>query len=149
MSCYDRYAAGTTPWGGSGSSFASFLPQRIDDGYLEVIGFTTASLVSWPISSHLVSCDWFRDRLQLTNQLISWLLQSACTLWLDASVKTSVDSLVTGWACVIAMQSAVVYIHISLISHTGQCVDGSLMTSRVSKCLSCNLWITQFHLYKQ
>ena len=41
-----RYAAGTTPWGGSGSSFASFLPQRIDDGYLEVIGFTTASLVS-------------------------------------------------------------------------------------------------------
>ena len=42
---YCRYAAGTTPWGGSGSSFASFLPQRIDDGYLEVIGFTTASLV--------------------------------------------------------------------------------------------------------
>jgi len=40
-----RYAAGTTPWGGSGSSSASFLPQRIDDGYLEVLGFTTASLV--------------------------------------------------------------------------------------------------------
>ena len=47
MKCFlcCRYAAGTTPWG-SGSSSASFLPQRIDDGYLEVIGFTTASLVS-------------------------------------------------------------------------------------------------------
>jgi len=41
-----RYAAGTTPWGNPGSHMANFEPQRHDDGYLEVIGFTTASLVS-------------------------------------------------------------------------------------------------------
>jgi len=42
-----RYAAGTTPWGNPSSSLSStFEPQRHDDGYLEVIGFTAASLVS-------------------------------------------------------------------------------------------------------
>lgn len=37
-----RYAAGTTPW----SNSDQFRPQSHDDGYLEIIGFTTASLVS-------------------------------------------------------------------------------------------------------
>src|SRR6218665_2906694 len=39
-----RYAAGTTPWGNRSQS--NFEPQRLDDGYIEVIGFTAASLVS-------------------------------------------------------------------------------------------------------
>ena len=40
-----RYAAGTMPWGNPGSNMTNFEPQRLDDGYLEVIGFTAASLV--------------------------------------------------------------------------------------------------------
>lgn len=45
-----RYAAGTTPWGNP--SPTSFEPQRLDDGYLEVIGFTAASLAGLQIGAH-------------------------------------------------------------------------------------------------
>lgn len=40
-----RYCAGTMPWGNTGDH-RDFEPQRHDDGCLEVIGFTMASLVS-------------------------------------------------------------------------------------------------------
>lgn len=40
-----RYCAGTMPWGHPGEHH-DFEPQRHDDGYLEVIGFTMTSLVS-------------------------------------------------------------------------------------------------------
>lgn len=40
-----RYCAGTTPWGNTGDH-RDFEPQRHDDGCIEVIGFTVASLVS-------------------------------------------------------------------------------------------------------
>lgn len=43
LSC--RYCAGTMPWGNPGDHH-DFEPQRHDDGYIEVIGFTMASLVS-------------------------------------------------------------------------------------------------------
>ena len=39
-----RYCAGTTPWGNPGDHH-DFEPQRHDDGYIEVIGFTMTSLV--------------------------------------------------------------------------------------------------------
>ena len=39
-----RYASGTVPWGNPNAS--GFEPQKHDDGYLEVIGFTYSSLVS-------------------------------------------------------------------------------------------------------
>lgn len=39
-----RYCAGTTPWGNP-SEHHDFEPQRHDDGYIEVIGFTMTSLV--------------------------------------------------------------------------------------------------------
>ena len=42
-----RYCAGTMPWGHPGEHH-DFEPQRHDDGYLEVIGFTMTSLVSKP-----------------------------------------------------------------------------------------------------
>ncbi len=42
---YLRYGAGTQPWGNPTSTNA-FEPQRHDDGYIEVIGLSTASLVS-------------------------------------------------------------------------------------------------------
>ena len=38
-----RYASGTVPWGNPNA--AGFEPQKHDDGYLEVIGFTYSSLV--------------------------------------------------------------------------------------------------------
>lgn len=40
-----RYCAGTMPWGNTGDH-REFEPQRHDDGCIEVIGFTMASLVS-------------------------------------------------------------------------------------------------------
>lgn len=44
-----RYCAGTMPWGNPGDH-RDFEPQRHDDGYIEVIGFTMASLVSiWQV----------------------------------------------------------------------------------------------------
>lgn len=39
-----RYCAGTMPWGNPGDH-REFEPQRHDDGFIEVIGFTMASLV--------------------------------------------------------------------------------------------------------
>ncbi|KAK2096691.1 hypothetical protein P7K49_025725, partial [Saguinus oedipus] len=39
----DKYCAGTMPWGNPGDHH-DFEPQRHDDGYIEVIGFTMASL---------------------------------------------------------------------------------------------------------
>lgn len=42
--CVPRYCAGTTPWGNP-SEHHDFEPQRHDDGYIEVIGFTMTSLV--------------------------------------------------------------------------------------------------------
>ena len=47
-----RYGAGTMPWGHPGEHH-DFEPQRHDDGYLEVIGFTMTSLVSGPGSARL------------------------------------------------------------------------------------------------
>lgn len=42
--CMFRYCAGTMPWGNPGDH-RDFEPQRHDDGCIEVIGFTMASLV--------------------------------------------------------------------------------------------------------
>lgn len=44
FSSTNRYSAGAIPWGTTPGS--TFGPQRHDDGFIEVIGFTTASLVS-------------------------------------------------------------------------------------------------------
>jgi diacylglycerol kinase (ATP) len=45
-----RYASGTLPWGNPNA--VGFEPQLLDDGYLEVIGFTYSSLVSY--NTHLL-----------------------------------------------------------------------------------------------
>ncbi|ESN99864.1 hypothetical protein HELRODRAFT_83783 [Helobdella robusta] len=45
-----KYAAGTNPWGNSSSS--NFRQQKPDDGYLEVVGFTAASLASLQMGAH-------------------------------------------------------------------------------------------------
>lgn len=49
-----RYCAGTMPWGNPGDHH-DFEPQRHDDGYIEVIGFTMASLVG--NASTLLKCN--------------------------------------------------------------------------------------------
>lgn len=48
-----RYCAGTTPWGNP-SEHHDYEPQRHDDGYIEVIGFTMTSLV-WSSPTDLVA----------------------------------------------------------------------------------------------
>ncbi|ELK13821.1 Diacylglycerol kinase iota, partial [Pteropus alecto] len=46
-----RYCAGTMPWGNPGDHH-DFEPQRHDDGYIEVIGFTMASLAALQVGGH-------------------------------------------------------------------------------------------------
>ncbi|XP_027693518.1 diacylglycerol kinase zeta isoform X2 [Vombatus ursinus] len=46
-----RYCAGTMPWGHPGDHH-DFEPQRHDDGYLEVIGFTMTSLAALQVGGH-------------------------------------------------------------------------------------------------
>ncbi|XP_034719752.1 diacylglycerol kinase iota isoform X2 [Etheostoma cragini] len=46
-----RYCAGTTPWGNTGDH-RDFEPQRHDDGCIEVIGFTMASLAALQVGGH-------------------------------------------------------------------------------------------------
>nr|XP_020441708.1 diacylglycerol kinase zeta-like isoform X2 [Monopterus albus] len=46
-----RYCAGTTPWGNPGDHHI-FEPQRHDDGYIEVIGFTMTSLATLQVGGH-------------------------------------------------------------------------------------------------
>ncbi|XP_042197583.1 diacylglycerol kinase zeta-like [Callorhinchus milii] len=46
-----RYCAGTVPWGNP-SEHHDFEPQRHDDGYIEVIGFTMASLAALHVGGH-------------------------------------------------------------------------------------------------
>ncbi|XP_039769183.1 diacylglycerol kinase iota isoform X1 [Ornithorhynchus anatinus] len=46
-----RYCAGTMPWGNPGEH-RDFEPQRHDDGYIEVIGFTMASLAALQVGGH-------------------------------------------------------------------------------------------------
>ncbi|CAH8593695.1 unnamed protein product [Heterobilharzia americana] len=44
-----RYGSGTLPWG---NPEAEFQPQRIDDGYIEVIGLTSTTLATLQIGGH-------------------------------------------------------------------------------------------------
>uniref|UniRef100_A0A8C9T0M7 Diacylglycerol kinase n=1 Tax=Scleropages formosus TaxID=113540 RepID=A0A8C9T0M7_SCLFO len=46
-----RYCAGTMPWGNTGDH-RDFEPQRHDDGCIEVIGFTVASLAALQVGGH-------------------------------------------------------------------------------------------------
>ncbi|KAL2093424.1 hypothetical protein ACEWY4_010736 [Coilia grayii] len=46
-----RYCAGTMPWGNPGDHH-DFEPQRHDDGYIEVIGFTMTSLATLQVGGH-------------------------------------------------------------------------------------------------
>uniref|UniRef100_A0A8C4WXZ9 Diacylglycerol kinase accessory domain-containing protein n=1 Tax=Eptatretus burgeri TaxID=7764 RepID=A0A8C4WXZ9_EPTBU len=46
-----RYCAGTMPWGNPGEHH-DFEPQRHDDGYIEVIGFTMTSLAALQVGGH-------------------------------------------------------------------------------------------------
>ncbi|WAR07446.1 DGKZ-like protein [Mya arenaria] len=52
-----RYSSGTLPWGNPNA--AGFEPQKLDDGCLEVIGFTYSSLATLQIGGHgerLIQC---------------------------------------------------------------------------------------------
>ncbi|XP_020606100.1 diacylglycerol kinase iota-like [Orbicella faveolata] len=45
------YSAGTSPWGHPGKD-SDFQPQRLDDGYMEVIGLTSATLATTRVGGH-------------------------------------------------------------------------------------------------
>ena len=73
-----RYCAGTMPWGHPGEHH-DFEPQRHDDGYLEVIGFTMTSLVSKPAGGPPgalgLPCPWPwpRDGRGMPSLVVQWL----------------------------------------------------------------------------
>uniref|UniRef100_A0A8C6HLC7 Diacylglycerol kinase n=1 Tax=Mus spicilegus TaxID=10103 RepID=A0A8C6HLC7_MUSSI len=62
-----RYCAGTTPWGHPGEHH-DFEPQRHDDGYLEVIGFTMTSLAALQVDGEPCKLSASRIRIALRNQ---------------------------------------------------------------------------------
>lgn len=45
------YSAGTSPWGHPGKD-SDFQPQRLDDGYMEVIALTTGTLATTRVGGH-------------------------------------------------------------------------------------------------
>ncbi|XP_018653358.1 putative diacylglycerol kinase, zeta, iota [Schistosoma mansoni] len=61
-----RYGSGTLPWG---QPTTEFQPQRIDDGYIEVIGLTSTSLATLQIGGHgdrICQC----RRVHLTTDIV-------------------------------------------------------------------------------
>ncbi|KAK2489238.1 hypothetical protein MC885_012112 [Smutsia gigantea] len=64
-----RYCAGTTPWGHPGEHH-DFEPQRHDDGYLEVIGFTMTSLAALQVGGHGERLTQCREVVLTTSKAI-------------------------------------------------------------------------------
>ncbi|XP_077325354.1 diacylglycerol kinase iota isoform X6 [Lithobates pipiens] len=64
-----RYCAGTMPWGNPGDH-RDFEPQRHDDGYIEVIGFTMASLAALQVGGHGERLHQCREVTLLTYKAI-------------------------------------------------------------------------------
>ncbi|XP_078540524.1 diacylglycerol kinase zeta isoform X4 [Lissotriton helveticus] len=64
-----RYCAGTMPWGNPGEHH-DFEPQRHDDGCIEVIGFTMASLAALQVGGHGERLHQCRQVLLITNKPI-------------------------------------------------------------------------------
>ncbi|XP_074235125.1 diacylglycerol kinase iota isoform X3 [Saimiri boliviensis] len=64
-----RYCAGTMPWGNPGDHH-DFEPQRHDDGYIEVIGFTMASLAALQVGGHGERLHQCREVMLLTYKSI-------------------------------------------------------------------------------
>uniref|UniRef100_F6VSD9 Diacylglycerol kinase n=1 Tax=Monodelphis domestica TaxID=13616 RepID=F6VSD9_MONDO len=64
-----RYCAGTMPWGNPGDHL-DFEPQRHDDGYIEVIGFTMASLAALQVGGHGERLHQCREVMLLTYKSI-------------------------------------------------------------------------------
>ncbi|XP_069077818.1 diacylglycerol kinase zeta isoform X2 [Pleurodeles waltl] len=64
-----RYCAGTMPWGNPGEHH-DFEPQRHDDGCIEVIGFTMASLAALQVGGHGERLHQCRQVLLVTNKPI-------------------------------------------------------------------------------
>uniref|UniRef100_A0A2K5RKE4 Diacylglycerol kinase n=1 Tax=Cebus imitator TaxID=2715852 RepID=A0A2K5RKE4_CEBIM len=63
------YCAGTMPWGNPGDHH-DFEPQRHDDGYIEVIGFTMASLAALQVGGHGERLHQCREVMLLTYKSI-------------------------------------------------------------------------------
>ncbi|XP_067413744.1 diacylglycerol kinase zeta isoform X9 [Emydura macquarii macquarii] len=64
-----RYCAGTMPWGNPGEHH-DFEPQRHDDGYIEVIGFTMTSLAALQVGGHGERLHQCREVMLTTSKAI-------------------------------------------------------------------------------
>ncbi|XP_077370596.1 diacylglycerol kinase zeta-like isoform X2 [Festucalex cinctus] len=64
-----RYCAGTTPWGHP-SEHHDFEPQRHDDGYIEVIGFTMTSLATLQVGGHGERLNQCREVILTTTKAL-------------------------------------------------------------------------------
>ncbi|XP_047123556.1 diacylglycerol kinase zeta isoform X2 [Hydra vulgaris] len=63
------YSAGTSPWGNPTNE--GFLPQSCDDGYLEIIALTSASMVTTQVGGHGIRINQCQSAIIFTNTKIS------------------------------------------------------------------------------
>lgn len=63
------YASGTSPWGNPSSE--NYLPQSCDDGYLEIVGLTSKSLVATQVGGHGTRIFQCQTALVYTNTKIA------------------------------------------------------------------------------
>lgn len=64
-----RYCAGTMPWGNTGDH-RDFEPQRHDDGCIEVIGFTMATLAALQVGGHGERLNQCREVILTTSKTL-------------------------------------------------------------------------------
>eukprot|EP00112_Aurelia_sp_Birch-Aquarium-sp1_P014287 Seg3077.2 transcript_id=Seg3077.2/GoldUCD/mRNA.D3Y31 product="Diacylglycerol kinase zeta" protein_id=Seg3077.2/GoldUCD/D3Y31 len=64
-----KYSAGTSPWGHPTGE--NFLPQSCNDGYVEVIGFTSTSMVATQVGGHGVRIYQCSQAILVTNKSIT------------------------------------------------------------------------------
>ncbi|XP_032234769.2 diacylglycerol kinase zeta isoform X1 [Nematostella vectensis] len=64
-----KYSAGTSPWGNPGRDH-EFLPQRSDDGYIEVLALTSATLATTRVGGHGERLAQCRDVIMTTSKSI-------------------------------------------------------------------------------
>ncbi|XP_057313377.1 diacylglycerol kinase zeta-like isoform X3 [Hydractinia symbiolongicarpus] len=63
------YSAGTSPWGNPNSE--EFLPQSCNDGYLEIIGLTSKSMLATQVGGHGIRIYQCQSAILTTNNKIS------------------------------------------------------------------------------
>ncbi|XP_057710601.1 diacylglycerol kinase iota isoform X2 [Corythoichthys intestinalis] len=97
-----RYCAGTMPWGNTGDH-RDFEPQRHDDGCIEVIGFTVASLAALQVGGHGERLHQCREVVLTTFKTVPVQVRSrTCGVYSRARLEAACFPQVDGEPCRLA-----------------------------------------------